>query len=258
MRFPALPGKHAGEPYLRPHHLLAGRSHDPLPPHVVLCWQRPLLERVCSERPLLGTPAPAGLLLELAGTPGTLVRLSDELALALLPIGAPTVAIVLEELSTRGVRSVIGVGFAGGLGPDMRPGDVVVCSEALRDEGTSYHYLAPAPTVLPDAELTGRLRNELGDAAVGPTWTTDAPYRETVAEIAHFRSEGVLTVDMEAAALFAVASVCGVSAAAAFSVSDILDGARWQPSFTAADVGAALFQLFGAAERALLGPQSAT
>lgn len=250
MSIPQLSAKHGGRPYLTPAQVIAADAR-PLPQRVVLCWQQSLFARVRADRHISAEPEPIGSLLALAGTPGLLITPAPELGLALLPIGAPTVGIVLEELAARGVEAVIGVGFAGGLAPNAHPGDLIVCTEAVRDEGTSYHYLPAATTVAPDRQLTARLRAALPGAPSGSTWTTDAPYRETVEEIAHFRAGGVLTVDMEAAALFAVARACHIPAAAAFCVSDVLDGAQWQHAFAAADLVDALAALFAAAETAL-------
>ena len=67
----------------------------------------------------------------------------------------------------------------------------------------------------------------------GATWTIDTPYRETVEEVRHYRREGVLTVEMEAAALFAVAAVRGVEAASVFVLSDLLGETEWTPEFGA-------------------------
>jgi purine-nucleoside phosphorylase len=67
----------------------------------------------------------------------------------------------------------------------------------------------------------------------GPTWTIDTRYRETVDEVRHYRREGVLTVEMEAAALFAVAVVRGVEAASVFVLSDLLGETEWTPEFGA-------------------------
>ena len=58
---------------------------------------------------------------------------------------------------------------------------------------------------MPDPGLTARLRAALPDALYGPSWTTDAPYRETAEEIAKYRADGIVTVEMEASCLFTVA-----------------------------------------------------
>jgi uridine phosphorylase len=240
--------KHAGQPYVTARQLLDYHesqrgTRSPAPRAVVLTWQQRLADRVRENRD--------SERLRRAGTGSQLLRLSPDLGLARLPIGAPAAAIAVEELAARGTELFIGIGTAGALGGGLAPGDLVVCSAALRDEGTSHHYAPPEPFALPDPELTVRLRERLPAAACGPSWTTDAPYRETSEEIARYRAEGILTVEMEASCLFTVARTLGVPAAAAFVVSDVLHGDRWEPHFGSADVLQGLWTLFEAAETVL-------
>ena len=149
--------------------------------------------------------------------------------------GAPHVAIVVEELAALGVRRFVIVGIAGSLQPSLRVGSLVLCGRALRDEGTSHHYIRPGRFVRPSAGLTETLRTELERRgtpyAIGPTWTIDAPYRETVTEIRRYRRLGILTVEMEASALFSVARLRGRQSAALFVISDHLDERGWEPRF---------------------------
>jgi uridine phosphorylase len=149
--------------------------------------------------------------------------------------GAPYTAIVVEELAALGVRQFVIVGIAGSLQSELRVGSLVLCDRALRDEGTSHHYTAPSRFARPSPELTATLRSALEHArtsfAIGPTWTTDAPYRETIAEIRRYRREGILTVEMEASALFSVARLRGRESAALFVISDHLDERGWEPRF---------------------------
>ena len=88
-----------------------------------------------------------------------------------------------------------------------QPPYVILIDKALRDEGTSYHYLPPAPYSCLDPALremvSARWDHGLVSLYVGASWTTDAPFRETEALIAQRRAEGILTVEMEAAALYA-------------------------------------------------------
>ena len=86
----------------------------------------------------------------------------------------------------------------------------------------------------------------------GVSWTIDAPYRETVAEARHYQAEGVLCVEMEAAALFAVAEVRGLRLASAFVISDSLAELVWSPRFHDPAVQAGLIGLYQAAVAALL------
>jgi uridine phosphorylase len=101
--------------------------------------------------------------------------------------------------------------------------------------------------------LTEKLGAALGAATyqTGTSWTIDAPYRETVAEVRHYQAEGVLCVEMEAAALFAVASVRGVHLASAFVISDSLADLEWNPQFHGDEVQAGLVTLYEAAVAAL-------
>jgi uridine phosphorylase len=84
-----------------------------------------------------------------------------------------------------------------------------VIERALRDEGTSYHYLPAARYAQGDTDLTALAAKAIARTGqrtfVGASWTTDAPFRETAAAVAERQREGILTVEMEAAALYAFA-----------------------------------------------------
>lgn len=150
-------------------------------------------------------------------------------------IGAPVTAILLEELSSFGVKYFISVGTAGALQRDLKLGTIIVCDKAIRDEGTSYHYLANEKYAYPSEFLKQRVLNSLKvlgkEYTLGTTWTIDAPYRETVEEIESYRKEGVSTVDMEASATYAVAKYLNVEAVAIFTISDYLGEKEWKPYF---------------------------
>ncbi len=145
-------------------------------------------------------------------------------------IGSPHAVTVFEEMIAVGGKRFINMGTAGGL---QREG-LFLCSKAVRDEGTSYHYMRPGNFAYPDMNLTKKLGESMKkigmDFEIAPTWTVDAPYRETKAEINHYRKAGVATVEMEASALFAVAKLRKVKIASAFVVSDVL-GEKWEPKF---------------------------
>lgn len=147
--------------------------------------------------------------------------------------GAPIIAAVLEELIAFGVRRFISIGLAGGLQSDLHSGDIVIADRALRDEGTSYHYLPPARSVEADPALTQQIASALSARRIaqvsGASWTTDAPYRETRRQVETFRAEGVKTVEMEAAAMFAVGQRLSVPTAAVFVIGDRLADLIWQP-----------------------------
>jgi uridine phosphorylase len=126
-------------------------------------------------------------------------------------VGAPFAVLVAEQLFASGCRLLVSVTSAGQITPIGPTPYFVLIDRAVRDEGTSYHYLPPATFAeAPDPVLLTDVEQEfhgLADIAVhrGPAWTTDAPYRETEAAIASARELGALAVEMEAAALYAFA-----------------------------------------------------
>jgi uridine phosphorylase len=128
-------------------------------------------------------------------------------------VGAPFAVLVAEELFASGCRLLISVTSSGQLVPAREPPYFVLIDRALRDEGTSYHYLPPAEYSDAPTRLIGGLDNAFDDLGVpvlcGATWTTDAPFRETAAAIDTMRGRGLLAVEMEAAALYAFAEARG-------------------------------------------------
>ena len=169
-------------------------------------------------------------------------------------VGAPLAAMFMEEAIGLGCRAFCACGGAGAIRPDLALGHIVVPDAALRDEGTSYHYLPAARWVTADAKgirIAVQVLDELGlPHVVGPTWTTDAPYRETRAKIARRAAEGCLTVEMEAAAFFAVARFRNVPFAQLLYAGDNVAGDEWDPrGWPEADIREPLF--WAAAEIAL-------
>jgi uridine phosphorylase len=249
--YPNFAGKHAEEALYSPADFIAylrrvGAEPAPAPASVILCYQRSLYDHVLrtegAENPVprrgyLGSLVP---LPSTGGAVGLLGRLG---------IGAPAAVAALEELAALGTGTVISLGTAGSLQHSLKPGDLVLCAAAIRDEGVSHHYLPPGKHAVPSASLTAALGAALGSARyqAGTSWTIDAPYRETVAEARHYQAEGVLCVEMEAAALFAVASVRGVRLASAFAISDSLADLEWNPQFHGAEVQQGLVTLYEAA-----------
>lgn len=139
----------------------------------------------------------------------------DEIEYGIIPhvVGASFAVLVAEELFVSGCQLLISITSAGQIVPMGQPPYFVLIEKALRDEGTSYHYLPPAAYSQIDPVLLICLEDAFAGASVrvlrGATWTTDAPFRETEHAIEYARSEGILGVEMEAAALYAFAQVKG-------------------------------------------------
>jgi len=144
---------------------------------------------------------------------------------------APLGAAMLEEAIAKGVRRFVACGGAGVLNREIAVGHVVIPTSAIRDEGTSYHYLPPSREVTPSDIATAAIERTLKRHDVpyvlGKTWTTDAFYRETPNKIALRREEGCLTVEMEAAAFFAVARFRNVVFGQILYGGDDVSGETW-------------------------------
>jgi uridine phosphorylase len=124
-------------------------------------------------------------------------------------VGAAFAVLLAEELFVSGCRLLISMTSAGQILAEGPTPYFVVIDRALRDEGTSYHYLPPAEFADADGALVATAMQALRDVPYptygGATWTTDAPFRETSAAIEQARRRGILAVEMEAAALYAFA-----------------------------------------------------
>jgi len=128
-------------------------------------------------------------------------------------VGAPFAVLIAEELFASGCRLLLSVTSAGQIVAPAPPPYFVLIERALRDEGTSYHYAAPAEYADANPQLVAAAVAAFARAGqhvlVGASWTTDAPFRETAEAIAAARAKGVLAVEMEAAALYAFARAAG-------------------------------------------------
>lgn len=181
----------------------------------------------------------------------------QRLAVLRTGVGAPLAGALLEQVIAMGCRYFIVCGGAGTLHQDLTLGHFVVVSAALRDEGTSFHYLPPGRLVEADPEARRTLEAVLTSRDVpyvsGLTWTTDAPYRETPSKIAARLEEGCLTVDMEASALAAIARFRGVRLAQVVYCGDDLSGSAWDNREwqSLSDVREGLFDLAATAALAL-------
>jgi len=233
--FPNQPAKHQGTPLIRPESVVRNLLDNP--------------DVIIPECVIIGYSSRLHALLEARGfhnvrgysAPWHSMWLQEESGPSPVGVvegfgfGAPNAAIVIEELTTLGVRRFINVGLAGALPNEVDFGDVVLCTAAIRDEGVSHHYVPAARYAYPSTGLTDEVRQALlrtgNPFTEGMTWTLDAVYRETVEEALAYREEGVVTVEMEAAALFTIAEIRGVEIASLFTVSDhLLAESEWRPA----------------------------
>jgi uridine phosphorylase len=146
-------------------------------------------------------------------------------------VGAPGAAAQIEELTALGCRKYIACGGCGVLEKDIAVGHLIIPTEAVRDEGTSYHYSKPAREIAANERIVHVIENTLLAQSVpyikAKTWTTDAVFRETPAKIQQRRSEGCVTVEMEASAYMAVSQYNNVDFGQILYAGDSLAGDEW-------------------------------
>ena len=233
------------EPFVTPAQVLAHqlerRGQDAaayrLPPTLVATFQGAAYQRLLERAGRAGhlnEPGHAG-----SGSAGDLLVGEVEgvpVAVARITVGAPAAALVVESAVARGARRVLVAGSAGSLQHRLPIGSTVVVESAEREDGTSHHYLPAGEAVAADPDLTALLESCAAARGAAPrrgrSWTIDAPYRETVGGVRRHRTAGVAVVEMEAAAIFAVARVRAVPAALIVAVSDELFDV-WNPGFSA-------------------------
>lgn len=226
MDLPLLEDDLGDEAVIEPSNIIAPID---IPSCAVLCFFREVIESVAVRQDV----TEVGVLQWAHGSqPMYEIRHRDQRLAVVHPgVGAPLAIGLVEEIIALGCRTLVAVGGAGALVPDLALGHVIVVDSAVRDEGTSYHYLAPARTVTAEAAGVAALEATLRDHGVpfvaGRTWTTDAPFRETRSRVERRIAEGCLTVEMEAAAFFAVARYRRVRFAHLLYAGDSLAGTEW-------------------------------
>ncbi len=226
--------------------------HD-LPSKGVLCFFRDVLDELLGQGLLTEIGA---LRSEIGKNPVyTLDYQGERLFVAHPGVGASLAAGFLEELIASGAKSLIACGGCGALDASLHVGRPVILTAAIRDEGTSYHYLPPDSQALPHPEAVSALRAAFEDEGLpylaGTAWTTDAIYRETEARRARRIAQGCLVVEMEAAAFFAVAEFRKVRLGQVVYGGDLVvpegwDGRRWH---TRTDIRTELFWLAASAAK---------
>ena len=138
------------------------------------------------------------------------IRYKDtDIAFYLSRVGAPACVVGFEEIVAMGAKKFVLFGSCGVLDDDNVKNKLIIPISAIRDEGTSYHYIAPSPEIEADPHSVKILENVLSNCGYpyikGKTWTSDAIYRETLPLIQERKQEGCIAVEMECASMLAVA-----------------------------------------------------
>ncbi|KXT76330.1 Uridine phosphorylase [Streptococcus sp. DD10] len=134
----------------------------------------------------------------------------EPICLAQAPVGAAAAAQFLDWLIGYGVSKIISTGTCGSL-IDIEENAFLIPTRALRDEGTSYHYAAPSRYMDVNPKAIRTIIKVLQDKEIPfqrvMTWSTDGFYRETISKVKYRIKEGCAVVEMECAALAAVAQL---------------------------------------------------
>ncbi len=154
-----------------------------------------------------------------------------ELALFMSRVGAPACIVQYEELFAMGLEKMVVFGTCGALDRSIDDLAIIIPNSAVRDEGTSYHYMKPSREVVVNPKYQEefiKLLNEHDYSyIVGKAWTIDAPYRETRSKVAQRKNEGCICVDMECSAIAALAKFRNKEIFQFFYAADNLDSAKW-------------------------------
>ena len=146
-------------------------------------------------------------------------------------IGCPSAAIAIEELHAVGVDTVIRVGTTGALQRGIEIGDMVVATGAAKDEGTTRRYEKDTVPAVPDYHVLSALVDSAEandeDVHVGPIASDDAFYAETEEHVENWEAAGLLSVEMEAAAVFSLARRKGMRSGAICTVDgNLVEGTQ--------------------------------
>lgn len=156
---------------------------------------------------------------------------NNEIALFMSRVGAPACTVSYEEVLAMGLEKLIMFGTCGVLDSRIEDLAIIIPTSAIRDEGTSYHYMKSSNEI----EVNQKYKKEFEkileknniSSIEGKVWTTDAPYRETRSKVLKRKEQGCICVDMECSAMSAVAKFRNKDLFQFFYAADNLDSTKW-------------------------------
>lgn len=157
--------------------------------------------------------------------------LDDDILITLGQVGCPACAGNLDLFNAMGITKVMFCGGGGVLDKNIEVGQILVVDGAVRDEGFSYHYIAPSRYIYTNPKTTEKIIQYLNNNSIsytrGLTWTTDAIFRETADKIARRKEEGAKIVEMEQAGCIAVSQFRGFDYGALIYGGDDVSQDEW-------------------------------
>ena len=202
---------------------------DPIAERCVLCFMQEVIDDYKTERSLVHV----GDVKTCMGPIPIYQYQQGDARITLLQsgIGSALSAGIFEEIIALGCRKFIACGTCGVLSSEILPGQLVVPTAAVRDEGISYHYMPPSREIGAQSEVNAVIEATLKEVGItyhtGKVWTMDAFYRETKDKISARVAEGCIAVEMEVAALLAVARFRGVELGYVLLGDDDVSGEEW-------------------------------
>ena len=225
--FPILEFDEDKNAFIRPSNTV--QSIDNIPKRCILCFFSEAIEKILSEYP---HKIISYLKSEMGKYP--LYELDyngEKIALVQAFVGAPLAAGQIEEISAMGCKKFIACGMCGVLQKELAVGHLVIPISAVRDEGTSYHYVKPSREITANEHIVQVIEETLLDKKIpyikAKTWTTDGFFRETSAKIAQRKDEGCVTVEMETSAYIAASQYNNVEFGQILGSGDSLAGEEW-------------------------------
>ena len=225
--FPILEFDEDKNAFIRPSNLI--QPIENIPERCILCFFSEAIEKIITEYPhkIISYFKSEGINYPLY----ELEYKGEKITLIQACVGAPLAAGQIEELTAMGCKKFIACGMCGVLQKELAVGHLVIPVSAVRDEGTSYHYIKPSREIIANERIVKVIENTLLEKNVpyikAKTWTTDAFYRETPQKILQRKEEGCVTVEMEASAYFAVSQYNNVEFGQILSSGDSLAGEEW-------------------------------
>ena len=198
--FPILEFDEDKNAYIRPSNMI--KPIEGIPENCVLCFFSEEIKNILEEYPnkIISNFIASGIYYPLY----ELDYEDKKIGLIQAGVGSPLAAAQIDELTAMGCRKFIACGMCGVLQKELAVGHLIIPTAAIRDEGTSYHYIKPSREIAADERVIKIIEEELSFRKIpyikAKTWTTDAFYRETPEKIKLRKSEGCVTVEMETAA----------------------------------------------------------
>ena len=148
-------------------------------------------------------------------------------------VGEPICVGMYEDVIAMGSKRLILLGNCGVLNKNIEDCGIIIPTKAIRDEGTSYHYLPPSDTIEVNKKYRDEFKQILKEASYtyveGTTWTTDACYRETRSKVNRRKEQGAICVEMECAGMQALCDFRNVEFFQYLYAGDNLDHQTWDP-----------------------------